>query len=97
MHSFRTATGPFPDYTPVNREITFSPSSNQLMQCTMIAISDNSVQEATEMFQVVVTTTDPDISIRPVSNTVVMIRNDDGKSKHTHKLCYLDSTSLFLI
>ena len=75
---FNTASGLFPDYSAVDQAITFDPSSNQLMQCTTIQISDNSVQEATEMFQVVVTTTDPDISIRPFSNTVIIISDDDG-------------------
>ena len=79
MLPFNTAGGLFPDYSAVDQAITFDPSTNQLTQCTVIQISDDSVQEAMEMFQVVVTTTDPDISIRPFSNTVVMINNDDGK------------------
>ena len=75
-----TASGLFPDYSTVDQAFTFDPSSNQLAQCTTIQISDDSVQEATEMFQVVVTTTDPDISIRPFSNTVVVITDDDGNA-----------------
>ena len=73
-----TAGGLFPDYSAMDQAFTFDPSSNQLTQCTTIQITDDSVQEATEMFQVIVTTTDPDISIRPFSNTAVVINDDDG-------------------
>ena len=62
----------------MNQELTFDPSFNQLRQCVLINIIDENVLEEMETFGVTLTSTDPDISIRPNSNTVVMIRNDDG-------------------
>ena len=62
----------------MNQELTFDPSINNLTQCVTVQILNDSVLEAVETFEAVLTSSDPDISIRPFSNTVVMIRNDDG-------------------
>ena len=61
----------------MNQELTFDPSTN-LTQCATVQIVNDSLLEAVEMFEAVLTSSDPDISIRPFSNTIVMIRNDDG-------------------
>lgn len=76
--SFFTASGQFPDFDPVNQELTFDPSTNQLTQCATIQIFNDSVLEAVEMFEAVLNSSDPDISIRPFSNTIIVIRNDDS-------------------
>ena len=47
-------------------------------RCVTIDIIDDSVLEAEETFNVMVTTSDPDISIRPFNSATVTIRNDDG-------------------
>ena len=62
----------------MNQELTFDPSTNNLTQCITVQITNDSVLEAVETFEATLTSSDPDISIRPFSNTVVMIRNDDG-------------------
>ena len=62
----------------MNQELTFDPSINNLTQCVTVQILNDSVLEAVETFEAVLTSSDPDISIKPFSNTVVMIRNDDG-------------------
>lgn len=66
----------------MNQELTFDPSTNQLTQCVTVLIINDSLLEAVETFEAVLTTpgSDPDISIRPFSNTMIMIRNDDGTS-----------------
>lgn len=73
-----SASGEFPDFIPVNQELTFDPSANQLIQCATVQIVNDSLLESVEMFEAVLNSSDPDISIRPFSNTIVMIRNDDG-------------------
>lgn len=62
----------------MNQELTFDPSTNQLVQCATVQIFNDSLLEATESFEAVLNSSDPDISIRPFSNTIIMIRNDDG-------------------
>lgn len=62
----------------MNQELTFDPSTNQLTQCATVQIVNDSLLEATEIFEAVLTSNDSDISIRPFSNTIIMIRNDDG-------------------
>lgn len=83
LYIYFSATAQFPDFTPVNQEMTFNPSTNELIQCIVVQIIDDSVLEATESFEAVLSSSDPDISIRPISNTVVMIRNDDSEIKLT--------------
>ncbi len=63
----------------MNQDLTFDPSTNQLTQCATVQIFNDSILEAVEMFEAVLNSSDPDISIRPFSNTIIMIRNDDGK------------------
>lgn len=61
--------------------MTFDPSTNaELIQCIIVQTIDDSVLETTESFEAVLSSSDSDISIRPNSNTVVMIRNDDSEN-----------------
>lgn len=62
----------------MSQELTFDPSTDQLTQCATVQIVNDSLLEATETFEAVLTSNDSDISIRPFSNTIIMIRNDDG-------------------
>lgn len=78
VHLIFSASGEFPDFIPVDQELTFDPSANQLVQCATVQIVNDSLLESVEMFEAVLNSSDPDISIRPFSNTIVMIRNDDG-------------------
>ena len=62
--------------------MTFNPSTNaELIQCIMVQIIDDSILETTESFEAVLSSSDSDVSIRPNSNTIVMIRNDDSEFK----------------
>ena len=62
----------------MDEALTFDPFLEQFVQCVTIDIIDDSVLEAEETFNVMVTTSDPDISIRPFNSAIVTIRNDDG-------------------
>ena len=75
---FVSASGEFPDFLQVDEALNFDPFLEQFVQCVTIDIIDDSVLEAEETFNVMVTTSDPDISIRPFNSATVTIRNDDG-------------------
>ena len=79
LYNSLSASGQFFDYTPVNQDIVFDHLSNVLVQCVTIQITDDSILETAEAFEVVVTSSDPEISIRPFGSTIVTISNDDGK------------------
>ena len=62
------------DYTSVEDVIIFSPGINE--SCTMIPIVDDSVLENDEVFSVILSTTDSDVSLDPSSATVTIVDND---------------------
>ena len=63
------------DYTSVEDVIIFSPGINE--SCTtMIPIVDDSVLENDEVFNVILSTTDSDVSLDPSSATVTIVDND---------------------
>ena len=83
------------DYTSVENVLIFSPGINE--SCTtVIPIIDDSVLENDEVFSVMISTTDSDVSLDPASANVTIVDND-GKtffSKSTVIIIMDTSTTL---
>ena len=63
------------DYTPVTVDLEFESGSTR--ECTQIPIVDDLIDEEDEMFDVILTTNDPDMELAP-ENGMVTIIDDDG-------------------
>ena len=63
---------------PLEDLLTFDPGADTLEDCATVLIENDLILEDDEIFFVVLSTTDPDVSIRPTS-AIITITNDDSK------------------
>ena len=75
------------DFLSLVDQLTFNPGNGFQRDCATITVGSDAILEDDESFSVVLTTTDPDVTISP-NTTVVTLTNDDGK--------YLCLTSLVI-
>ena len=61
----------------VDLPLTFDPGAGILQECANISITSDEILEEDEAFDVVLTTNDTDVMIRPNSATVTIV-DDDG-------------------
>ena len=66
------------DFSSLMDQLTFNPGSGLQRDCATITVGSDTTLEDDESFSVVLTTTDPDVSISR-NTTVVTITNDDSK------------------
>ena len=66
------------DFLPLIDQLTFNPGNGLQRDCATIMVGSDTILEDDESFSVVLTTTDPDVTISP-NTTVVTLTNDDGK------------------
>ena len=66
------------DYTAVSSPLTFpaTTSSDDVMQCINVSITDDSVFEESETFTVAVTTTSPRVTLGNNDTTVIITDNE---------------------
>ena len=69
------------DYVPMNQLLTFQ--SNVLM-CANVTITDDSVVEDVEVFQVILSSSDPDVIIGTNGTAAITILDNDGTD---YKVC----------
>lgn len=74
------------DYVPVNQLLTFQ--SNVLM-CTNVNITNDNVVEDMEVFQVILSSSDPDVIIGTNGTASITILDNDGTNYEVcvHNLC----------
>ena len=72
---FSVATG---DLLLLTNQLTFNPGSGLQRDCATITVGSDTILEDDESFSVVMTTTDPDVTISP-NIAVVTITDDDSK------------------
>ena len=75
------------DFLSLTNQLTFNPGNGLQRDCATITAGSDTILEDDESFSVVLTTTDPDVTISP-NTTVVTVTNDDSK--------YLCLTSLII-
>ena len=75
------------DFLLLTNQLTFNPGSGLQQDCATITVVSDTILEDDERFSVVLTTTDPDVTIDP-NTTVITLNNDDSK--------YLCLTSLVI-
>ena len=75
------------DFLSLVDQLTFNPGSGLQRDCATITVGSDTILEDDESFSVVLTSTDPDVTINP-NTAVVTLTNDDGK--------YLCLTSLVI-
>jgi len=70
-------------------EVVFDPTTTQGRECGTISILDDVVLEASEIFEILLNTINPDVIINSTANTsVIVITDDDSKhSKPLHSDC----------
>ena len=66
------------DFSLLTEQLTFNPGNGSQQDCAIIMVENDLTLEDDERFSVVLTTTDPAITISP-NLTVVTIINDDSK------------------
>ena len=66
------------DFLLLTNQLTFNPGSGLQRDCATITVVSDTILEDDESFSVVLTTTDPDVTIDP-NTAVVTLTNDDGK------------------
>ena len=66
------------DFLSLVEQLTFIPGNGFRQNCATITVGSDTILEDDESFSVVLTTTDPDVTISP-NTTVVTITNDDSK------------------
>ena len=81
------------DYTATSVDLTFTPGVNSLT--VSVPIIDNAILEDTEQFFGDLSTSDPDVDLRP-QRTTIRIADDDGTGI-THKIYKFIPTSLQLL
>ena len=72
---FSVANG---DLLLLTNQLTFNPGSGLQQDCATITVGSDTILEDDESFSVVMTTTDPDVTISP-NTAVVTITDDDSK------------------
>ena len=75
------------DFLLLTNQLTFNPGIGLQRDCATITVGSDTILEDDESFSVVLTTTDPDVTMSP-STAVVTLTNDDSK--------YLCLTSLVI-
>ncbi len=66
------------DYVPLSSSLTFNANSN--MECVDVMITNDTVVEGEESFNVTLTTSDPDVTVENGTVVVVIMEDpDDGK------------------
>ena len=75
------------DFQSLMDQLTFNPGNGLQRDCATITVGSDTILEDDERFSVVLTTTDPDVTIDP-NTTVITLTNDDSK--------YLCLTSLVI-
>ena len=80
------STAPDDFLLPAN-QLTFNPGNGLQRDCATITVTSDTILEDDESFSVMLTTTDPDVTISP-NTAVVTLTNDDSK--------YLCLTSLVI-
>ena len=71
--------------TPV--EVVFDPTTTQGRECSNISLLDDLILEASETFDVLLVTIDPDVTISDAANTlVIVITDNDGKPLHSERI-----------
>ena len=75
------------DYTAVSSPLTFlaTTSTDDIMQCINVSITDDSVFEEPETLTVTVTTTTPRVTLGN-DNTTVTITDNEGQYDHNDNL-----------
>ena len=81
LYYYHTSTGGGVDYSDVTQTLSFTNSMTRL--CVNIPITNDSVYENTESFNVRLNTTDQDVNIVP-DQAVVNIDDNDGEISLTH-------------
>ena len=73
------------DYTAVSSPLTFpaTTSSDDVMQCINVSITDDSVFEESETFTVTVTTANPRVTLGN-NDTTVTITDNEGQCSYIH-------------
>ena len=66
------------DFLLPTTQLTFNPGNGLQRDCATIMVRSDTILEEDENFSVVLTTTDPDVTINP-NTTVVTLTNDDSK------------------
>ena len=66
------------DFLSLVDQLTFNPGSGLQRDCATITVGSDTILEDDESFSVVLTSTDPDVTINP-NTAVVTLTNDDGK------------------
>ena len=66
------------DFLLLTNQLTFNPGNGLQEDCATITVMNDTILEGDENFSVVLTTTDPDVTISP-NTTVVTVTNDDSK------------------
>ena len=66
------------DFLSLVDQLTFNPGSGLQRDCATITVGNDTILEDDESFSVVLTSTDPDVTINP-NTAVVTLTNDDGK------------------
>ena len=66
------------DFLLPTTQLTFNPGNGLQRDCATITVGSDTILEDDESFSVVLTTTDPDVTINP-NTTVVTLTNDDSK------------------
>ena len=66
------------DFQSLMDQLTFNSGSGLQRDCATITVGSDTILEDDESFSVVLTTTDPDVTISP-NTAVVTLTNDDSK------------------
>ena len=66
------------DFLSLVDQLIFNPGNGLQRDCATITVTNDTILEDDELFSVVLTTTDPDVTISP-NTAVVTLTNDDGK------------------
>ena len=69
-------TLPQTDFTPLEQIVTFQ--SNVHRACENVVIVDDDVVEDTEVFQIDVSSSDPDVILGQFSSATITVLDDDG-------------------
>ena len=79
------------DFQSLMDQLTFNSGSGLQRDCATITVGSDTILEDDESFSVVLTTTDPDVTISP--NTAVVTITDDGSKLTSLVITITDGAS----